>query len=138
MNRITAVDDRLKDLARVAEAEGFKFLHRLIREWDSGEIRFDRPGEVLIGVEERGELIGVLGITRFDDVARLRRFYVRPVYRNLGIGARLLSEVERLAIDASCIELFTDNPVAARFYERRGYEKVTNKERVTHRKRMTH
>lgn len=138
MIRLTSVADRLKDLAQVAEAEGFKFLHRLIREWDSGDNRFDRPGEVLIGTEERGELIGVLGINRFGDVARLRRFYVRPVHRNRGIGAGLLSEVERLTTDAACIELFTDNPVAARFYELRGYENVTNKEWVTHRKRMTH
>lgn len=81
-------------LALRAEArrESFHFLERLASEWETGTVRFDRPGEVLLAAHTADVLAGVGGLT-LDPVVpgtlRMRRFYVHPAFRRHGIGRRL-------------------------------------------------
>lgn len=83
------------DLLRaVAASEGFRFVERLIDEWNSGANRFSRLGEALFGARSDGVLAAVGGRTReaaIPGALRMRRFYVRPDFRGRGIG-RLLVE----------------------------------------------
>jgi len=40
--------------------------------------------------KEGGEMMGVMGIQDKDDVTLIRHAYVRSIYRNKGIGSKLL------------------------------------------------
>jgi GNAT superfamily N-acetyltransferase len=112
--------------------EGFKFVQRLRDEYQSGVNRFDPPGEALLLARDTQTVIGVIGLN-FDpqgqqDVMRLRRFYVLPEHRGCGLGQKMLLEVIELAraARAQSLELHTDNPHAARFYERNKFHALTS------------
>ena len=70
-------------------AEGHHFLDRLASDWTSGVMRFDRPGEMLLAAYSDDMLVAVGGITvdpEFPEALRMRRFYIRSVFRRAGIG----------------------------------------------------
>ena len=75
-----------------ARREGFRFLERLASDWETGAVRFDRPGEALLAAYMTGVLAGVGGLT-LDPVLpgalRMRRFYVHPAFRRNGIARGL-------------------------------------------------
>jgi GNAT superfamily N-acetyltransferase len=75
-----------------ARAEGYRFLDRLAKDWASGAMRFDRPGEALLTAYSAGVLAAIGGITIDPivvDALRMRRFYVRPAFRRTGIGREI-------------------------------------------------
>lgn len=39
----------IEELRVEARADGFRFLDKLVAEWNAGKIRFAEPGELLIG-----------------------------------------------------------------------------------------
>lgn len=47
----------IDDLQREAHHEGYRFIDRLVKEWSSGENRFDKQGEVLRGCIDQGMLV---------------------------------------------------------------------------------
>ena len=114
-----------------AAADGFRFLDRLVAEWDSGSNRFDAPGERLLGafLDDRLVAIGGLNIDPYADeagTARLRHVYVLKAERRRGL-ARML--VRRLLDDAreagfSQVRLLTDTVAGARFYESLGFSSL--------------
>ncbi len=58
------------------------------------------PAGVFLAARRDGEIVGCGGICRLGDgVAELRRMYVSPSARGLGIGRRLLAELERRAAE---------------------------------------
>ena len=80
---ITALPGAFPKLIESAEAEGFQALTTLARNFESGTNRFDRPGEVLLTLWDREELLGVGGLNRdpyFPKrlVGRLRHLYALP------------------------------------------------------------
>ena len=81
-----------------AAGEGHAFLARLRDEWQSGVLRFERPGEILLGAFGDGRLIGIGSI----------------------LVARLL---EHASADFHVVRLSTDSAEAARLYERLGFER---------------
>jgi GNAT superfamily N-acetyltransferase len=77
-----------------ALAEGFRQVERLAADWDAGRIRFDRDGEALLAARLNGVLVGIGGLTIEPVVAgalRMRRFYVRPAFRRIGVGRQLVT-----------------------------------------------
>ncbi len=85
------------DVLRIeARAEGYRMLDRLAAEWTAGVTRFDRDGEALLVARVGGTLAGIGGIT-IDPVTpealRMRRFYVRKLFRRKGVGHRLASAI---------------------------------------------
>jgi GNAT superfamily N-acetyltransferase len=112
--------------------EGFKFVQRLRDEYQSGTNRFNQPGEALFLARDAQTVIAVIGLNLDPDggsgVMRVRRFYVLPEHRGHGLGQKMLLEVIELArvSDAKLLELHTDNPNAARFYERNGFQALTS------------
>jgi GNAT superfamily N-acetyltransferase len=119
--------DGLDGLLAESEQAGIRFVRRLVEEWGSGANRFDRPGEALFGARVGGQWVGVCGLNidpyaAEERVGRVRHLYVLLSFRRLGVGRRLVAEVVEAArgrFDA--LRLRTNNPPAARFYERLGF-----------------
>lgn len=134
---------RIEPLIGESEREGFRFLARLRREYESGSTRFDRTGEVLLGVESGPALVAVGGLTRDPYGAdprtgRLRHLYVSPAHRRRGVGrllAAALVEAARPHFDV--LTLRTDTEAAARFYEALGFAPVAGSDH-THRLALRH
>ena len=106
-----------------ARTAGYRFLERLVTEWDTGVMRFDRPGEILLVAYSGKTLAGIGGIT-IDPVVpgalRMRRFYVRAAFRRTGI-ARTIAEA--LLASAKAAPLITVNaaPGSEQFWEALGF-----------------
>src|ERR1700721_344949 len=86
----------MERLLAEAREEGYDFVETLVEDWASAENRFDAPGEVLCGHLENGLLVAVGGLNcdpfaGRPDMGRLRRVYVRPAWRNKGIGRALMT-----------------------------------------------
>ena len=96
VDRETGLPAGLSDLVVESQLEGFRFLHRLVRDWGSGRNRFDKKGEALFAARWQGRLVGVCGVNRDlflndDGVGRLRHLYVARDVRRQGIGQRLVA-----------------------------------------------
>lgn len=79
-------------------------------------------------VRERGEVLG-FGIMRYgEQKAHLTLLAVEPAERKRGIGAVLLSWLEKSAVIAGLervqLEARADNPAAIAFYLEQGFEKT--------------
>ena len=138
--RLTTLPNMLTELVKASQRERFRFLGRLVREWERGETRFDSPDEVLLGVYQGSRLSGIGGITLDPYSAdakegRVRRVYVRPELRGQGLGRRLVQELEQRAMPHfDKLTLFTDAQAGSSFYEALGYKVVTGQVKRTHEK----
>jgi len=130
---------RLRELAGVASAEGFRFLDRFLDDLVADRVQLDAAGEFFVAHVEGERLVSIGGVTPdpyVDDVGvgRLRHVYVHPSVRRAGIGRALVEHLEERA--RSCyawLQLRTDTETAARFYERLGYLPIRS-ESATHRR----
>ena len=119
----------IEELRREAHEEGFQFLETLFEEWVSGVNRFNAPGEVLCGAMEAGLVVAVGGLNcdpfaGRPDVGRIRRVYVRPGWRGLGIGQALVEAlIEHARGSFRVVRLRAENSGAARLYERLGFSR---------------
>lgn len=112
-----------------AVAEGFRFLTRLIAEWESGANRFDQQGECLLGVFRNGRLIAIGGLScdpfAGPDTGRLRRVYVALASRGQNVGKALVQHLLELACEHfRVVRLSTDTPEGAAFYLRCGFQPI--------------
>ena len=117
-------------LEQAAQAEGFRFISRLISEWQSGVQRFDAPGACLLAAYLDGKLVAVGGLTpdpyaHEADTGRIRRLYVTPTARGRQIGQTLL---QRLLAHAgphfSLVRVLTDTTAGDAFYLRCGFQRI--------------
>jgi GNAT superfamily N-acetyltransferase len=126
--------------ALVAESEraGYRFVRRFAEEWTSGANRFDRPGEALFAALIDGRVIGICGLnvdpyTTTGGVGRVRHLYVLSAYRRLGVGRRLVARVVEAAKGRfDTLRLSTQNPAAAKLYERLGFDRRAGATDHTH------
>jgi GNAT superfamily N-acetyltransferase len=115
-----------------ARAEGYNFLDKMVREWETGANRFDAPGEILLGCLDEGNLVAVGGLNRDPfaarpEIGRLRRVYVRAAWRKKGIGAMLVAALVMQARGHfRCVRLRAENAAAARLYERMGFVPIAD------------
>ena len=139
IERLVEVAPNLFDaLVDESERQGYRFMRRLADEWASGANRFDRPGEALFAARIDGRLIGACGLnvdpyTTAMGVGRVRHLYVLSASRRLGVGEQLVAHV----IDAASgrfgrLRLSTQNPAAARLYERMGFSRSAGASDHTH------
>jgi N-acetylglutamate synthase-like GNAT family acetyltransferase len=91
------------------------------REEMQGEIE---DGVVFWGFEDGGELVGVMGIQKVQDVTLIRHAYVKSEWQKRGIGAQLLTHLRRLTEDPILIGTWADAVWAIRFYEKDGFRMV--------------
>src|SRR5687768_3503278 len=131
----------LATLVMDSEAQGVRFVRRLVDEWATGVNRFDQPGEALFVARRAGAVVGVCGLNidpyvgRDGErrVGRVRHLYVVSTHRRLGIGDRLLGEVLAAARGVfELVRLRTGNPAAAALYERHGFRPTGGEPHCTH------
>jgi GNAT superfamily N-acetyltransferase len=117
----------MESLQSEAMAEGYDFVQTLVEQWASAENRFNAPGEILCGHLDQGLLVAVGGLNcdpfaGRPDMGRIRRVYVRPAWRNQGIGrALVISLIDRARTHFRFVRLRAENTEAARLYERIGF-----------------
>ncbi len=81
------------------------------------------------GYEDRGGLIGVMGIQDVHDVTLIRHAYVRTAERNKGIGGKLISHLKTLIVRPTLIGTWAAADWAIRFYQKHGFRLVTLEEK---------
>lgn len=87
------------------------------------------PGGVLLLARVDGEPAGLGGVRHLDtEVAEVKSMYVSPAHRGIGLGRRILTELEQLAAEHGCraIRLDTSNYLseAIGLYRSAGYAEV--------------
>jgi GNAT superfamily N-acetyltransferase len=82
-------------------------------------------GVAFWGCERDGVLAGVMGIQRVGDVELIRHAYVRPEHQGAGIGGALLDHLRVRAAGRLLVGTWADADWAIRFYERRGFTRVS-------------
>ena len=78
--------------------------------------------------KEQGEMMGVMGIQNKDDVTLIRHAYVRSVYRNKGIGSKLLAHLASIATTPVLIGTWTAATWAIDFYKKHGFHVLSKPE----------
>lgn len=138
IQRLLDLPPDFEELALASEREGFEFVRRLELEWRSGQNRFERPGELLLGAGSGGRLEAIGGVNRdhhVDDprLGRLRHVYVLPERRNAGLGFALVSallDAARPSFDR--VRLRAATPRSDVFYARLGFQKLSGEANATH------
>lgn len=127
-------------LREQAAAEGVGNMDLLALGWFTGSERFSAPS-ALFAAYVNGSLAGVGGVTPQADLAepamRMRRLYVAPVFRRLGVG-RMLAE-HMIAHGLRQAGLLTVNArassVAPRFWRAMGLSPVLAPDHTHERRR---
>ncbi len=86
-------------------------------------------GVVFSGYEEKGELLGVMGIQDRLDVTLIRHAYVRTAERGRGIGGMLLSALCEESARPLLIGTWAATTWAIRFYEQHGFRLAGGEEK---------
>lgn len=87
------------------------------------------PGGVLLLARIDGEPAGLGGVRHLDtEVAEVKSMFVSPAHRGIGLGRRILSELERIAAEHGCraVRLDTSDYLTAAIglYGAAGYAEV--------------
>ncbi|MGA3048762.1 MAG: GNAT family N-acetyltransferase [Terracidiphilus sp.] len=132
IERIALPVPGFEQLKAEARAEGYNLMNTLAEEWARGSNRFDAPGEILCGHADGGLVVAVGGINVDPyagraEVGRIRRIYVRPSWRNRGIGRALVSAlIEEARGNFDYLHLRAENPTAIRLYESMGFTAIVD------------
>jgi len=130
--------DGLSELVEESERTGFRFVQRLVDEWQAGANRFDCPTETLLAAMLEANLVGVCGLNvdpyaADGRIGRVRHLYVLASQRRHGVGQQLVEEIIRRATGHfDVLRLRTQNPQAAVFYERLGFRRAFDDQFATH------
>ena len=89
-----------------------------------------KDGIIFWGVEQNGQLNGVMGIQDKRSVTLIRHAYVRTGIQNQGIGTCLLHHLESVVEKPILIGTWADATWAISFYQKNGYQLVTAKEKT--------
>lgn len=81
-------------------------------------------GVLFSGLEDDGQLVGVMGIQDLRDVTLIRHAYVRTSQRNTGIGGRLLKHLRQNTDKPVLIGTWKAALWAIKFYQKYGYRLV--------------
>ena len=81
------------------------------------------------GLEEKNQLIGVMGIQDKIEFTLIRHAYVRTASRNKGIGSQLLTNLQNMADKTILIGTWAAATWAISFYEKNGYKLVSTEEK---------
>jgi putative acetyltransferase len=122
------------DVTALAEAQQAEMRGRYDGEADIGPTRvadmFAHPDGVFLVVrDDDGRALGCGGICRFDETrAELKRMYVEPRSRGLGLGRRLLVELEdrarALGYAGIVLETGDRQPESVGLYVSAGFERI--------------
>jgi GNAT superfamily N-acetyltransferase len=96
--------------------------------------RAELESEIAAGVnfwgwDERGELVGVMGVQKVLDATLIRHAYVRTRHQGQGIGGALLTSLKQQVTGPLLIGTWADATWAIRFYEGHGFRLVPTAEK---------
>ncbi len=120
---LEALPAGFEELRAEALAEGFRQVERLAADWEAGRTRFDRDGEALLAARLNGVLAGIGGLTIEPVVPgalRMRRFYVRPAFRHIGVGRQLATAL-LAGVDGERSITVNAAPASITFWESLGF-----------------
>jgi GNAT superfamily N-acetyltransferase len=130
---IDAVSFDAPEVTALVEAQQAEMRGLYEGEADIGPTReaamFVAPGGVFLVVRDEGRAVGCGGVCRFDETrAELKRMYVAPEARGLGLGRKLLvaleEEARKLGYDGIVLETGDRQPEALGLYASAGYERM--------------
>lgn len=78
--------------------------------------------------KEKGEMMGVMGIQFKTEVTLIRHAYVRSVYRNKGIGSKLLAHLASIAETPVLVGTWSAATWAIDFYQKHGFRLLSRSE----------
>ncbi len=89
------------------------------------------PGGAMLLARVDGEPAAIGGVRHLDTpVAEIKSMYVSPTHRGLGLGRRMLRELERIAAKAACRAVRLDSneflAAAVALYRAAGYREVAD------------
>ncbi|MCK0471888.1 GNAT family N-acetyltransferase [Halalkalibacter sp. APA_J-10(15)] len=120
----------MDSLVKQSKQDGFRFLERLINDYENGSNTFNDFGEVLFGVfNEEDVLVAIGGLNKDPysnekSIGRLRRFYVSKEYRRNGVGSLLVKKmIDEAKRYYNILVLHTDTEQADKFYTSLGFLK---------------
>ena len=126
-------------LVQESEEEGYRFVTRLVNEFEDGSNVFDKTGEVLLCVKKNdGTVVAIGGINQSpfsqeSEEGRLRRFYVLENVRREGVGTLLLqSIIEHAKNHFIEITVRTESAKADAFYRAGGFSFDDSASETTH------
>lgn len=126
-------------LVEESEAEGYRFLRRLVDQYEDDSNTFNKTGEVLYGVwDHHNHLVAIGGLNRDpysnkEGVGRLRRFYISATARRQGIGTKLLQQIlEGARGHFHELVVRTDSSAADAFYRANGFSGDLGLPEATH------
>jgi len=87
-------------------------------------------GVEFFGLEQKGEVIGVMGIQHVKDVTLIRHAYVLTKYQRRGIGGKLLKYLMSLTKDPEIlVGTWKAANWAIQFYENHGFSLTSSEEK---------
>lgn len=96
-----------------------------------GELEREMNRITFWGSEEKGELAGVMGIEKFDDVTLIRHTYVLPQWQRKGIAAKLLNYLNGVvATPRLLVGTWAAADWAISFYKKHGFEMMPHKDKL--------
>ena len=78
--------------------------------------------------KENGEMMGVMGIQYKEDVTLIRHAYVRSIFRNRGIGSKLLAHLKSISTTPVLIGTWSAATWAIDFYKKHGFRLLSRAE----------
>ena len=130
INIVDLKEQDIKHIEDVAKKEGYNLINRLVTEYDSGENKFDREGEQLIGFVMDDMIVALCGLNIEPtniQYGRIKRLYVLPAYRNQGIGTELVNHlIEYARHYYKGVVVNIGNLSVNYFYESIGFNSVDN------------
>lgn len=129
----------IEPLVKESEAEGYRFVTRLVTDYEDGTNKFSEPGEALFLIRNDIEeviAIGGVNLSVFPEdklVGRLQRFYVLESARRNGVGSKLLQEIIAHARGKfKEMTIRTESSKADAFYRENGFELDDSSSETTH------
>lgn len=95
------------------------------------ELRQEMKRVTFYGWEERGQLVGVMGIEPVRDVTLIRHAYILTSKQGRGIGAKLLEHLKDITKSRSLlVGTWADARWAIEFYKKHGFSLLPGKDEL--------
>ena len=130
--------EEFNPLIEASMAEGYNFVQKLWDEYRSGENDFRGQGDILLGIYDDNQLVGVGGVHRDPylnllTVGRIRHVYVLPEHRRGGVGKMLVQAlIDHGTSYFTTFTLRTMTDHGQAFYTALGFHHEPRYENATH------
>ena len=99
-------------------------IRALLREEQLPVDDLDQTTIEFLVADDGGNLVGAIGLERYDQHALLRSLVVRRGHRSTGLGASLVGAIEARARNDGIAALVLLTQTASEFFARRGYQSI--------------